>query len=255
MTEKLEFDTTDAVLAVQTTDPLMDLDEADLTALETSQANEPVENAVLEIEITPATLQSEDNIFAGVDEILKRLCADRQIPFNEGNASPPSSPLQNVPEVEVHSPCSVASLGSEISEEALAMPQSDGETLSCPSSPDIQVTPVKKSAPTIFQAIKTPSKASYFSPYPKEKPVKVKTTQQKKRKRDQNKDAATRYRIKKREEQETIQKELSGLEKENVELKDQVTSLSKEMEYLKNLMLEVYKNKLQKQAIVALNVK
>lgn len=260
MTEKLEFNTTEAVLAVQT-DPFMDLDQADLTTLESShasmssEASEPVENVVLETEITSMTLQSEDNIFAGVDEILKRLCADRKIPYNEGNASPPSSPLQNVPEVEVHSPCSVASPGSEISEDTLPMPQSDGDTVSCPSSPDIHVTPVKKSAPLIFQVIKTPSKASYLSPYPKEKPVKVKSPQQKKRKRDQNKDAATRYRVKKREEQDAIQKEVSGLEKENVELKEQVTSLSKEIEYLKNLMLEVYKNKLQKQAIIALNVK
>lgn len=77
-----------------------------------------------------------------------------------------------------------------------------------------------------------------------------KSAAKKKRKREQNKDAATRYRVKKREEQELVQKELTGLEKDNVELKEQVTSLSKEIEYLKNLMLEVYKTKLQKQCLL-----
>lgn len=52
-------------------------------------------------------------------------------------------------------------------------------------------------------------------------PVKVKSPQQKKRKHEQNKDAAaTHYRVKKREEQEMVQKEPAGLEKDNVELKE-----------------------------------
>ena len=255
MTEKLEFNTTEPVLAIQT-DPLMDLDAAELTSVEssgvseTSEASKPAEDTFLETEDSAVIVQSEDNIFAGVEEILKRLCADRKIPFNEGSSSEPSSPLQNVPEVEVHSLCSVASPSSEITDEMLQLAQSDGESVSCPSSPGTEVTLVT----TVVQVKKTPSRPTYFSPYQKEKPAKVKSPQQKKRKREQNKDAATRYRIKKREEQDSVQKELSGLEKQNVELKDQVSSLSKEIEYLKNLMLEVYKNKLQKRAVIALKV-
>ena len=257
MTERLEFNNIEPVLELQT-DSFMDLGGVDLTILGPSQGSEPsetiesVNSTVLESESkSPVTTQG--NIFADVDEILKRLCADKNIPYNEGSTSGPSSPLQNVPEVEVHSPCGVPSPGSAVSNEDISLP-SDVETISTPSSPSTSVTPVKKSAPLIFHPVKTLPKTAYFTPYPKEKPVKEKSPQQKKRKRDQNKDAATRYRIKKREEQSVVQKELDGLEKENVHLKDQVTSLSKEIEYLKNLMLEVYKTKLQKQALTTLKV-
>jgi len=259
MTEKVEFSNTEPLLAVQT-DTFMDLDAVHLTTLEPTQASEPaqasgpVSDVVVQSEGPATAQQSEGNIFAGVDEILKRLLAGRQISFNEESTSSPSSPLQNVPDVEVHSPCSVASPGSDVGDENQTPSCSDGESVSCPSSPGIQVTSVQNSAPLIFHPVKTPPKSTYSSPYPKEKPTKIKSPQQKKRKRDQNKDAATRYRVKKREEQDQLQKELSGLEKDNTELKEQVTSLSKEIEYLKNLMLEVYKNKLQKQAMVALKV-
>lgn len=260
MTEKLEFNNTEPVLGLQT-DTFMDLDAVDMTALGPSQATEPSEasepenNAVLESENLATTQQFAGNIFAGVNEILERLCAERKIPFSEENTNGPSSPLQNVPEVEVHSPCSVASPGSDVKNEDPTLPCSDGESVSCPSSPGTPATPVKKSAPLILPAGKQPPKVAYFLPYPKEKPVKMKSPQQRKRKREQNKDAATRYRVKKREEQDAIQSKLSGLEKDNVELKEQVTSLSKEIEYLKNLMLEVYKNKLQKQALISMSVK
>ena len=259
MTEKVEFSNTEPLLAVQT-DTFMDLDAVHLTTLEPTQASEPaqasgpVSDVVVQSEGPATAQQSEGNIFAGVDEILKRLLAGRQISFNEESTSGPSSPLQNVPDVEVHSPCSVASPGSDVGDENRTPSCSDGESVSCPSSPGIQVTSVQNSASLIFHPVKTPPKSTYSSPYPKEKPTKIKSPQQKKRKREQNKDAATRYRVKKREEQDQLQKELSGLEKDNTELKEQVTSLSKEIEYLKNLMLEVYKNKLQKQAIVALKV-
>lgn len=258
MTEKLEFNTAEPVLAIQT-DPLMDLDAVEVTSVEspqvseTSEASKPDKGTILKTEDSAVMAQSEDNIFAGVEEILKRLCADRKIPFNEGSSSEPSSPLQNVPEVEVHSPCSVTLPSSEITERMLQLAQSDGESVSCPSSPGSPGTEASL-VTSMMQVKKAPSRTTYFSPYQKEKLAKVKSPQQKKRKREQNKDAATRYRIKKREEQDSIHKELSGLEKENVELKDQVTSLSKEIEYLKNLMLEVYKNKLQKQAVIALKV-
>jgi len=78
---------------------------------------------------------------------------------------------------------------------------------------------------------------------------KVKSPQQRMRKREQNKDAATRYRVKKRDEHNQLLSECEDLEKDNRQLKDQVGSLSKEIDYLKNLMLEVYKTRLQKQQL------
>ena len=251
MTEKLEFNNTEPV-ASEGTSTFVNLNgEVDLTTLEVGPAltAEP-ENTTntLESTIPVMTDQSAVNIFANVDEILKRLCADKKILIFKEQPSSPTSPLQSVPDVEMNSPTALLSPKSDVSDENTSLACSEGDSLSCPSSPE---TPVRKSAATTLQTVATRPKPSYFMPYPKEKPAKVKSPQQKKRKREQNKDAATRYRVKKREEQELVQKELAGLEKDNVELKEQVTSLSKEIEYLKNLMLEVYKTKLQKQCLLA----
>lgn len=247
MTEKLDFDNTEPVLATES-DPFANLGGVDLTTLEPAVPSASEITETLESAIPPTTEQPEVNIFANVDEILERLCADRKIPFTVEQSSGPSSPSQSVPDVEMNSPTGVLSPKSDVSEESTPLDYTDGESSSGPSSPD--TSPVKKSAPIILPSITTRPKSTYFAPYPKEKPVKVKSPQQKKRKREQNKDAATRYRVKKREEQDMVQKELAGLEKDNVELKDQVKSLSKEIEYLKNLMLEVCKTKLQKQSLL-----
>lgn len=61
------------------------------------------------------------------------------------------------------------------------------------------------------------------------------------RKKQQNKDAATRYRQKKREEAELIDQECNVLEDRNNELKDKVEQMTREIGYLKNLLAEVYK--------------
>lgn len=266
MTEKLDFNSTEPVLGNEMetlqfssfdssllveSPSLMGVDSVDLTSV---PIEPPTENEAAEITVLEASEpQSESNIFAGVEEILKKLCADRKIPYSEVIASGPPSPLQNVPEVIAPSPAGVSSPGSDLCCDDLELPlvDSPGECVSCPPSSDSQSTPFK----TNIQVVKTQQKETLFSPYPKEKPARVRSPQQKKRKREQNKDAATRYRVKKREEQESIQTELCGLEKENVELKDKVASISKEIEYLKNLMLEVCKNKLKKQAMMALRVK
>ncbi|CAH3169824.1 unnamed protein product [Porites evermanni] len=253
MTERLEFNNFEPVLE-EHTNSFIDMGEVGVSTIdeapqtgEPSLKCEPVNFTFMETEI-----MIEANIFANVDEILRRLCADKNIPFSEGISDVPSSPLQNVPEVELHSPCSVASPGSAVSSEEIPLACSDTELGSSnPPSPGVEASPIKKNPPLIFHPVRTLPRAAYVAPYPQEKPVKEKTPQQRKRKREQNKDAATRYRIKKREEQEAVQSELSGLEKENVDLKDQVSSLSKEIEYLKNLMLEVYKTKLQKQSLTA----
>ena len=63
------------------------------------------------------------------------------------------------------------------------------------------------------------------------------------KKRDQNKVAATRYRQKKRVESDVLSKEETELEGKNKKLNDKVESLSREIKYLKDLMVEVYKLK------------
>ncbi|KAK7154704.1 hypothetical protein R3I93_009600 [Phoxinus phoxinus] len=59
------------------------------------------------------------------------------------------------------------------------------------------------------------------------------------KKMEQNKTAATRYRQKKRAEQEVLSLECSGLEKRNRELAEKAESISRKIKYLTDLMEEV----------------
>uniref|UniRef100_A0A3P8VBD7 Cyclic AMP-dependent transcription factor ATF-4 n=1 Tax=Cynoglossus semilaevis TaxID=244447 RepID=A0A3P8VBD7_CYNSE len=70
--------------------------------------------------------------------------------------------------------------------------------------------------------------------------VSLKAPRDKKSKKmEQNKTAATRYRQKKRAEQEALLTEHTILERKNVELKEKAESMAREIEYLKELMEEV----------------
>jgi len=63
------------------------------------------------------------------------------------------------------------------------------------------------------------------------------------RKKIQNKEAAARYRIKKRIEDKELSDEISGLESTQKELKEKHASLESEIKYLKNLMCEILQKK------------
>jgi cyclic AMP-dependent transcription factor ATF-4 len=63
------------------------------------------------------------------------------------------------------------------------------------------------------------------------------------RKKEQNKNAATRYRQKKKAEIEEILGEEKGLEETNAELQLKVSDLSREIKYLKGLMRDLFKAK------------
>lgn len=83
------------------------------------------------------------------------------------------------------------------------------------------------------------------APYTTSKPAKrPKSREQKERKKNQNRDAALRYRSKKKEELDQLFDEADAIEKSNVELANKVTEMSKEISYLKSLMLDVIKAKL-----------
>ncbi|KFR08915.1 Cyclic AMP-dependent transcription factor ATF-4 [Nipponia nippon] len=84
--------------------------------------------------------------------------------------------------------------------------------------------------------------------HPAEKVVSAKMKAEKKidkklKKMEQNKTAATRYRQKKRAEQEALSGECRELEQKNQALKEKADSLSKEIQYLKDLIEEVRKAK------------
>ncbi|KFW93970.1 cyclic AMP-dependent transcription factor ATF-4 [Phalacrocorax carbo] len=84
--------------------------------------------------------------------------------------------------------------------------------------------------------------------HPAEKVASAKMKGEKKidkklKKMEQNKTAATRYRQKKRAEQEALSGECRELEQKNQALKEKADSLSKEIQYLKDLIEEVRKAK------------
>ncbi|KAM5148375.1 cyclic AMP-dependent transcription factor ATF-4 [Mantella aurantiaca] len=88
----------------------------------------------------------------------------------------------------------------------------------------------------------------YDLPSDKEVLSKVKSVGQprvdkKKKKMEQNKTAATRYRQKKKVEQELISEECRELEQKNDSLNEKADSLAKEIQYLKDLIEEVRKAK------------
>lgn len=82
-----------------------------------------------------------------------------------------------------------------------------------------------------------------YTPYQKKR-----TPEQKQRKKAQNRTAATRYRIKKKDELRVMCEEADQLEKKNKDLKGKVDGLKSEIDYLKNLMLDVIKARLVKGA-------
>jgi len=80
-------------------------------------------------------------------------------------------------------------------------------------------------------------------PYDKQQRRQVTEEERRERKKEQNKTAATRYRRKKKEEQEGNCMDLDVLESRNKSLKDRVSTLTREVSYLRHLMQEVLKYK------------
>jgi len=78
---------------------------------------------------------------------------------------------------------------------------------------------------------------------------KPKSKEQKLRKKAQNRTAATRYRVKKKDELKLMVEEADQLEDKNKDLRGKVDGLRTEIDYLKNLMLDVIKARLAKGAL------
>lgn len=95
-----------------------------------------------------------------------------------------------------------------------------------------------------FTRIKSKSKKnkSRASPYDSDDSV----CDKRQRKKVQNKNAATRYRVKKRQEKESLQEQEVGLLDKNKQLREKVESLQREIKYMKELMNEINKVKKSK---------
>ena len=83
------------------------------------------------------------------------------------------------------------------------------------------------------------------APYEKQGRSVYSKADKKLRKKEQNRTAATRYRQKKKKEQDCTMDEYLELETKNKDLKDKVDSISQEIAYLKKLMADVYKARKQ----------
>lgn len=120
---------------------------------------------------------------------------------------------------------------------------------------DSGIESVSGSPPRVQSPVPSPkfAGASRTKPYSKPDPDAVvniagkvkavsgtsKTADKKLKKMEQNKTAATRYRQKKRVEQESLNAECSELENRNRELAEKADSISREIQYLKDLIEEV----------------
>ncbi|KAI2663162.1 cyclic AMP-dependent transcription factor ATF-4-like isoform X2 [Labeo rohita] len=130
-------------------------------------------------------------------------------------------------------------------EEAIGGDSSDSDSgISVSGSPPHRPDPEPSPKPAGSSRTKPYSKpdpdaATAVTSRVKAAPGTPKVVEKKLKKMEQNKTAATRYRQKKRAEQETLSSECSDLEKRNRELKEKAESISREIQYLKDLMEEV----------------
>lgn len=106
---------------------------------------------------------------------------------------------------------------------------------SSPGEPTLAPLPTPQQAP--------PAQPSRPAPYPHPSSARG---DRKQKKRDQNKSAALRYRQRKRAEGEALEGQCQGLEARNRELRERAESVEREIQYVKDLLIEVYKARSQR---------
>ena len=117
---------------------------------------------------------------------------------------------------------------------------------------ELPIAPVGNNPGSIRDMLKVepesppPSSLAFSDEKPRPK-RRLTQSARKERKKQQNKSAALRYRQRKKGEKEESQVKLQDLELKNSELKEKVKSLHNEIDYLKQLWLEVRKAKRRKQ--------
>lgn len=128
--------------------------------------------------------------------------------------------------------------GLQVSENALIMATTPVDLSSADSNSSFSVSSTLSFEECGSDSVgKLPNEACGLvrvEPYPTAKP------ERRERKREQNKTAASKYRQRKRAEQGTFVSEHDQLEKRNVELKSRVDELTREINYLKGLIAEIY---------------
>ncbi|XP_029950294.1 cyclic AMP-dependent transcription factor ATF-4 isoform X2 [Salarias fasciatus] len=158
---------------------------------------------------------------------------------NKEGPSPPPLPDQT-PKTSASSDCDS---DSGIESAAGSPPRQASPPPPRPTAGSSRTKPYVKPEPAAAPSPKTP-KVKSVSGAPK-------VVEKKLKKMEQNKTAATRYRQKKRVEQELLLTECEELEKRNRELAEKAESISREIQYLKDLMEEVRKHRRGKTGSVA----
>lgn len=147
----------------------------------------------------------------------------------------PPSPEQHVPDVDFGCEKQFKSILDSILSANTATPQLYMHF----QDPDVnEVFVAEPAAGTRMSFKRKMSDPVAESPKPK-----VRTPEQKRRKRLQNRNAATRYRTKKRSELEDLNAKCLELEGENLKLQEKVENKQQEIQYLKNLIIDVFSKK------------
>lgn len=197
-------------------------------------------------------LSSED-----VDSILDTTSLSD---YGDINLSPLSSPLPSPALASEDSPVSISlpsstllaaineSDGIQASSSVVDLPlgyAATGEEPSESSSPHLLVSVSGKEKRTkSYRTKKTPyswDKGTESIPSPIDILDQPQPLSKKEKKKLQNKNAATRYRQKMKEEIELRKQEEDELLEENIRLKQKVTEIQREIQYLKNLQAEINK--------------
>nr|AMB51375.1 cAMP response element binding protein 2 [Pteria penguin] len=197
----------------------------------------------LESEITPSEADILQLALAGVTsssdtDVLPEISFDSGIGESDTSINTDSSVLATVGEQNlldlnnaeqlIGSPLSSQDIDSLLGSEPCSPSASDSNDPDYIPYEERDYTPKSK-----------PGRKTTAVPY--EKPTKG--MDKKDRKKLQNKNAAIRYRQKKREEKGGLNEEVATLTKLNTELKDQVDSITREIKYMKDLITEVCKAK------------
>lgn len=194
---------------------------------------EPIPIEIKSEPLSPAftlELGSEVDI-SELEKVVSKASSDQQTPSIVLSLSPAHIVVVLAPKEEV-----------SVMPSSCAADQSDSGIESVSGSPPHNPSPAPSPKPVGTSRTKPYSKPdpdSGLTVVGKVKTVSGKSVDKKLKKMEQNKTAATRYRQKKRVEQESLNVECTELEKRNHELSEKADSISREIQYLKDLIEEV----------------
>ncbi|KAK5873330.1 hypothetical protein PBY51_018379 [Eleginops maclovinus] len=144
--------------------------------------------------------------------------------------------------------CMPSSLSPSSQSKALLHPATARATPASTPPPRLPSPPLSSSSRTKPYSKPEPASPSSVKP-PRVKSVSgVPKVEKKLKKMEQNKTAATRYRQKKRVEQDLLNDECEELLRKNGELEERAGAISREIQYLKDLMEEVRKRRSKSKA-------